>query len=348
MGGFDLAAEWMGWNNVAHCEWNPFCQQILKYYWPKAISYEDITKTDFTKFRNTIDVLSGGFPCQGNSLAGSRLGTDDDRYLWPEMLRVIDETQPVTVVGENVTGILSVEDRTGIYRDIFAKVENRTITRFHEVDHYEAIYTRQAKMLVNSICEDLEKRGYEVQTFAIPAASVGAPHQRERIWFVAHSSSYRRSRCRKRIEVKNRESESGNTGIMERRLEGLCLQRNASYPSSGRLEGFWNCGLYSSEKYSKSQGFGSEWLTTYSNGIRLRGQSDGIRESRFFNQEGKIYDWANFPTQSPICDGNDGISSKLDGITFSKWRNESIKAGGNAIVPQVALQIFKAIKKYSE
>lgn len=354
VGGFDLAAEWMGWNNIAHTEWNTFCQHILKYYWPNAISYADITKTDFSIHRGDIDIITGGFPCQGNSLAGNRLGTEDDRYLWPELLRSVDEIKPPWIIGENVTGILSVEDRTGIYRDVFAKVENRTITRFHEVDHYEAIYTRQAKMLVNSICEDLEKRGYEVQTFAIPAAAVGAPHQRERVWFVAHSPSNRRLRNRKRSETENGKSESRYPGILEGGPEGLRFQGNASNSSGGRLEGGASCFRQTEDSsewaniFKSGCGFGQKRFASHTDGVGLRGQSDRIRESRFFNEKGEIYDWSNFPTQSPICDGNDGFSSQLDGITFSKWRNESIKAGGNAIVPQVALQIFQAIEEYEK
>jgi len=91
IGGFDLAAEWMGWENVFHCEINPFGQKILKYYWPKAISYGDITKTDFTIWRSRVDIITGGFPCQPFSIAGKRKGTADDRHLWPEMLRAIQE-----------------------------------------------------------------------------------------------------------------------------------------------------------------------------------------------------------------------------------------------------------------
>ena len=89
IGGFDLAAEWAGWQNAFHCEWNEFGQKILKYYWPNAKSYGDITQTDFTIWRNRIDVLSGGFPCQPYSHAGKRLGKEDDRHLWPQMLRTI-------------------------------------------------------------------------------------------------------------------------------------------------------------------------------------------------------------------------------------------------------------------
>jgi C-5 cytosine-specific DNA methylase len=95
----------MGWENVFHCEINEFGQKILKYYWPKAISYADITKTDFSIHRGTIDILTGGFPCQPYSAAGKRLGKEDDRHLWPEMRRAIREIQPTWVVGENVRGL---------------------------------------------------------------------------------------------------------------------------------------------------------------------------------------------------------------------------------------------------
>ena len=105
IGGFDLAAEWMGWNNVFHCEWMPFPRQVLKYHFPKSLSYEDITKTDFTIHRGTIDILTGGFPCQPYSSAGKRLGKDDERHLWPHMLRAIQEIEPSYVVGENVRGL---------------------------------------------------------------------------------------------------------------------------------------------------------------------------------------------------------------------------------------------------
>jgi DNA (cytosine-5)-methyltransferase 1 len=154
IGGFDLAAEWMGWENVFHCEWNPFGQKVLKHYWPKAINYEDITKTDFTIHRGKIDILTGGFPCQPYSSAGKRLGKEDERHLWPEMLRAIREIQPRWVVGENVFGLVNWSE--GLV--------------FHEVQ------------------TDLEAEGYEVQSYVLPAVSVNAPHRRDRIWFVAYSN----------------------------------------------------------------------------------------------------------------------------------------------------------------
>ena len=153
IGGFDLAAEWMGWNNLFHCEWNPFGQKVLKHYWPEAESFNDITKTDFTQYANRISILTGGFPCQPYSSAGKRKGKDDERHLWPEMLRAIREIQPRWVVGENVLGLVNWSG--GLV--------------FHEMQ------------------ADLEAEGYEVQPFLLPAAAVGAPHRRDRIWFIAHA-----------------------------------------------------------------------------------------------------------------------------------------------------------------
>jgi len=155
IGGFDLAAEWMGWENVFHCEWNPFCKKILNYYWPNAVSYDDITKTDFTVWRGRIDILTGGFPCQPYSVAGKRKGKDDERHLWPEMLRAIREIQPRWIVGENVSGII----------------------------------TWNGGLVFEEVQTDLEAEGYEVQTYVLPAASVNAPHKRDRVWFVAYRAN---------------------------------------------------------------------------------------------------------------------------------------------------------------
>jgi DNA-cytosine methyltransferase len=107
IGGFDLAAEWMGWENTFHCEWNPFGQKVLKHHFPNSISYNDITKTDFSIHAGKIDILTGGFPCQPYSSAGKRLGKADERHLFPEMLRCIKEVKPRYIVGENVRGLVS-------------------------------------------------------------------------------------------------------------------------------------------------------------------------------------------------------------------------------------------------
>ena len=177
IGGFDYAADMMGWRNAFHCEINEFCTKILKYHFPDAEHYDDITKTDFTRWRGRIDVLSGGFPCQPFSVAGQRKGTEDDRYLWPQMLRAIREIRPAWVVGENVAGILTMV-QPGTELEV-----GREASLFGE-DNRKRVLLRQ-RYVVDIICQDLEREGYSVQPFVIPACAVGAPHRRDRVWIVA-------------------------------------------------------------------------------------------------------------------------------------------------------------------
>lgn len=279
IGGFDLAAQWMGWENKFHCEWNEFGQKVLHHYWPDAEQFTDIKKSNFTKYANRIDILTGGFPCQPYSSAGKRLGKEDDRHLWPEMLRAIREIQPRWVVGENVRGLTNWNG--GV---VFDEVQ-----------------------------ADLETEGYEIIPFLLPACAVNAPHRRDRIWFVAHSNNAR-------------------TNI------GLQSQSEWS-------EDNWNGGFAQSE-FGQSNGNGD--VADTKNIRREDALENGELERGRFGQSYQRNVWDSFPSVSPICNGNDGISHRLDSITFSKWRNESIKAGGNAIVPQVVYQIFKAIEEYEK
>lgn len=319
IGGFDLAAEWMGWENAFHCEWNQFCQTILKHYWPNATSYEDITKTDFSLWRGRIDVLTGGFPCQPYSVAGKQLGTEDERHLWPEMLRAIREIKPPWVVGENVRGLVNWSG--GL---VFEQVQ-----------------------------ADLEAEGYEVLPFLLPAAGVQAPHKRDRVWFVAYSANARNETvCKSTINLDGFKSAANTTSKQGERVQSqehqTCTQKQREFrrsdcPNDCTREVYFDG---ESVKICKC-GYGDFSFITNANGGRQSSKEHGQNESGFFAKESFPDDWKNFPTQSPVCDGDDGIPSGLDGITFPKWRNESIKAGGNAIVPQVALQIFKAIQQYS-
>lgn len=316
IGGFDLAAEWMGWENVAHCEWNDFGQKVLKYYWPKAISYNDITKTDFSIHRGAIDILTGGFPCQPYSTAGKRLGKEDERHLWPEMLRAIREIQPIWVVGENVSGIVNWN----------------------------------GGMVFDEVQADLEAAGYEVLPFLLPAAGVNTPHKRERVWFIAYATGKLQQgneprKCgdkrRENVQQEYWPTNPEQPGTMGKswfapysqswRSGGLRnpLEKAGASKSNITLRGF--CGVSSNVADTNSR--------------RQPCEEYGEKESGRFTEKGVPGDWENFPTQSPICMRNDGISNNLVGITFPKWRNESIKAFGNAIVPQVALQIFLAIEQ---
>jgi DNA (cytosine-5)-methyltransferase 1 len=316
IGGFDLAAEWMGWENKFHCEWNEFGQRVLKYYWPNAELFKDITKSDFKKYYGTIDVISGGFPCQPYSAAGKRLGKEDERHLWPEMLRVIREVAPRYVVGENVRGLTNWN----------------------------------GGMVFDEVCTDLENLGYQVAPFIIPASSVNAPHQRERVWFIAHNN---------RPGFQTTGTKQQTAGIEQRRklfgyasdADGLRLNQrdgqHEKHPSKTRIHALndvnenddgRNASDTMRERLERSKPSrkhdGQQWnRSDQKNGKYLYSHGTGIQ-------------FENFPTQSSICGGNDGISRELDGVTFSKWRNESIKAYGNAVVPQVVFEIFKAIQAY--
>lgn len=293
--GFGLAADWMGWEQVAHCEIDDFCQTVIKHYWPNSKAHYDIKKTDFKKYRGTVELICGGFPCQPYSAAGKRKGKEDERHLWPEMLRAIKEVRPRWVVGENVRGLVNWS----------------------------------GGLVFNEVHDELEAQGYKVWAVLVPAASVNAPHRRDRIWFIAY-----------------RESESGRRQLLKR-----SRQREFRRCNSKRLTPYTNRTRLQkarpeqqATRFVKRGKLGNNVANT--NGRRQSGKKYRQTESRRIAKKSVPNDWENFPTQPPVCDGDDGLSTRLDGITFPKWRNESIKAGGNAIVPQVALQIFKAIEEY--
>ena len=281
IGGAELAASWMGWTNLFHCELNPFCRKVLEYWLPNSTSYEDITTTDFTPWRGRIDILTGGFPCQPFSLAGNRKGAEDDRYLWPHMLRAIREVQPAWVVGENVAGLLTmvqpgqavdVASQTALFGE-----DNDPVTRLRQT------YTLEA------ICQDLENAGYSVQPFLVPACAVGAPHRRDRLWIVAGLAPHAdHDRQRERTDEQ----------------EPLTERHGTPNHGQGGNDGHPSC------------------------------PAGDLPADR----------WRDFPTQSPVCGRHDGLSALLDGISFPRWREESLKAYGNAMCPQVAYEIFRAIE----
>jgi DNA (cytosine-5)-methyltransferase 1 len=281
IGGFDYAAKQMGWENVFHCEIDPFCQRVLKHHFPESISYENIIDTAFNIHRGRIDLLSGGFPCQPFSQAGRRKGTADSRYLWPEMLRAIREIKPRYVVGENVRGIVNWDNG----------------------------------MVFEQVCSDLEAEGYEVFPVLLPACGLDAPHRRERIFFVAYCHSFGLSRNNQFPQVNNR-------GILEGMVEGYepyALLGGESSTNSNPQR----CERWSNENQPKETIWNSGECST---------------------RVGQRSTWADFPTESPLLRGNDGLPFRLDNIPFFEWRRESIKAFGNAVVPQIALEIFKAIE----
>ena len=324
IGGFDLAAEWMGWENVFHCEWNSFGQKVLHYYWPEAEQFTDITKSDFTKYANKIDILTGGFPCQPYSMAGKRLGKEDERHLWPEMLRAIREIQPTWIVGENVFGLINWN----------------------------------GGMVFDEVQADLEAQGYEVQPYVLAAAAVNAPHRRDRVWFVANRNRNGLQQCHCQYEKHTSEGginalcdtckSNGNGDASDTDLSRCeqSKQKNEGKSPEQFDSNSIQSSTTNSNKYvdnTKCIGWNEK---RNDNGFIKETQQGECRQEQFGRADSPQGWWRNFPSVSPICFGDDGLSDRLDSITFSKWRNESIKAGGNAVVPQVVYQIFKAIEQY--
>lgn len=391
--GFDapsVAASWIGWENAFHCEINPFCNEILKYWFPNSEHYEDITKTDFKQWRGRIDILTGGFPCQPFSVAGQRKGADDNRYLWPHMLRAIREIRPAWVIGENVAGILTMvqpgkETEMGSQTSLFGEDNRKRILL-------------QQEYVVETICKDLEREGYSVQPLLIPACAVGAPHRRDRVWFVAHRTDSRIEDVRREREDKVLSDgiapDTNGYGHLScqtcKGIEGF-RRRNISQQekwgdTSERVNGFY--GLSRDVADPQCSGSGQIHKEIQSekpngNSIDSNGSKRNVANSYKFNGDlsgfhsGKISqfeasrlridpnaycelpsqrmlhsrsNWRNFPTQPPVCRRNDGLPFDVDDLTipFTKWRQESVKGYGNAIVPQVILEIFKAIEEVEQ
>jgi DNA (cytosine-5)-methyltransferase 1 len=224
IGGFALAARWMGWETVQFVEIDGFCQKVLNKNFPNVPIHGDIKTFDGSKYRGTIDILTGGFPCQPFSVAGLRKGKEDDRHLWPENFRILREVRPAVYVGENVS---------------------------------------LAWKLVDEIANELESEGYTVESFIIPACSVGLNHIRERIWIIAYSDEKR----------------------SENRLH---IRTKTQFPTPGNV-------LENEVQYS-------------------------------INYQNQL--------ESMLSGAHNGLSSRVD----------RIGSLGNAIVPQVAFEIFKAIE----
>lgn len=160
IGGIDLAAQWAGIETIAFCEIDPFCQKVLKKHWPAVPIFDDVKKltkhslieTGVLGNDGTIEIICGGYPCQPFSVAGERKGEEDDRHLWPEVRRLLQEIRPYWFLGENVTGHVTLG--------------------------------------LDDVLSDLEGIGYTAEPFIIPAAAVGAFHRRDRLFIVAHLDSF--------------------------------------------------------------------------------------------------------------------------------------------------------------
>ena len=365
MGGFALASHWMGWETAIICEIDDNCKVVLAHHFPGAYIHgdihtltgklinEEIEKRYGPGWRDTTRLIcQGGFPCQPYSAAGKRLGKEDSRHLWPEMLRVIQECRPDAIVGENVSGIVSWDG--GL---VFEEVQT-----------------------------DLEAEGYEVQAVVVPACSVGAPHRRDRVWFVANSKSERLGKAGQCVD----RSTKWNCGIGNERPfthSRLPESQGRDEVEEGQQHGGWRLAwsqlasfggawpfayatIEGSKEWVKANGranltengaglvneferLGSESDATDANVKRLRRQSDGKGNTGQLGETGAGSNWQNFPTEPPLRVGDDGISARLGRVclpgtkrklTESAVNKMGLKMAGNAVVPQVVFQIFKALE----
>lgn len=165
IGGIDLAAKWAGIRTIAFVEKDLFCQKILNKNFGNIPIFNDIKKFGVEDINETVDIISGGFPCQPFSVAGNKLGRKDDRHLWPEYFRVIKEFKPSWVVGENVTGIINME--------------------------------------LDNVLSDMESQGYETRTFVIQACTVGARHRRERVFIIGFNAKCRDANREKHVQIES-------------------------------------------------------------------------------------------------------------------------------------------------
>ena len=216
IGGFSLGLEATGeFETVAFCDIDPYCRKVLHKHWPHVKQFEDIKELNYDTLKangiDHIDIITGGYPCQPFSVAGRKKGEEDPRHLWPEYFRLVKELRPTWVIGENVSGHI--------------------------------------KLGLDTVLEDLESEGYATRTFSISAASVGANHQRERVWIVANARQHGR-----RIEL-TRNSEGIGRGAFEK-TERSTNTDTSSRSSEGReaLANTEREGLQRSEQYETHTG----------------------------------------------------------------------------------------------
>ena len=311
IGGFSLGLESTGYfETIAFVEKDKFCQQVLKKNF-KDIPIESEVR-DVKGDRYAADIVCGGFPCQPFSVAGKRKGTDDDRYLWDETIRIVRECKPRWFIGENVEGIINIQEG----------------------------------MVLRQVCDDLEKEGFEVQCLVIPASGIGAWHQRKRVWILAYSehNGSHRSKGNETIESSNQSKEwlfirddqdVSNTDSFGHRgwsSKGCANERWSFLPREQEGREMGSEAQRCDDIASNSN---SERLQGYRLQSKLETKTTEVNTNRSSEEQ---YTW--WQTQSTFCGVPHGISYELD-----KSRANRIKSLGNSIVPLIARELGLAIIK---
>ena len=329
IGGFSVGLERAGFKTVAFCEIDKYCQLVLKKHWKDIKVYPDVREITRQQYEQDgcelPEVITGGFPCQPFSVAGRQKGSGDNRYLWPEMFRVIKEFKPRWIIAENVRGIINIQDG----------------------------------VVFENVCADLESQGYEIQTFIIPAAGVGAPHRRDRVWIVGyseHNGSSSTTQPRSTATTSNNNtqgkdttrksqgaSRSNNSEVMEnsrRTIRGQQSSRNKESIRSGTSQETKRSAdsdsvARSSERekiMANTERIGSSRSREF---IRSsNSETNQIRKTSGLNHGSKRTQrqWDIEPDVGRVADGVQGRIYRLKGL-------------GNSIVPQIAEEIGQAIMK---
>ena len=187
IGGFSLGLEATDYfETVAFCDFDPYCQKVLRKHWPWVTIYDDVKELNSERLsangHNKIDIITGGYPCQPFSIAGRQKGEQDPRHVWPEMFRLVKELRPTWVIGENVSGHI--------------------------------------KLGLDTVLENLESEGYSARAFSISASSIGANHQRERVWIIANSNDTGDRTSQSSINQDRQETDQGWEGLTQFELSG--------------------------------------------------------------------------------------------------------------------------------
>ena len=332
-----MAAEWAGFTTVGQVEWADYPTKVLEKHWPDVPRWRDIRELTYDKFvertgLRTVDLISGGFPCQPFSVAGKQKGKRDDRYLWPEMLRVISEIKPTWVLGENVPGILRIAGKT--------------------------------------VCEDLEREGYAVAVFNFEAAAVGAPHRRDRVFFVANrqdGNEQEQQKCDNREEHKRktqvryglgagRGSKDGDSSERVEIGSGVTTEVSEDVADTNHTGNRTPASRIDGNGQEKNKGWEEQPLIracrcgeNVANTARVYVQGQHNRQ-----EQEQLRGSCRRAVESDVGGVANGISYWLDGYwriepdiprvaTGVKNRVDRLKCLGNAVVPQQVYPILKAI-----
>lgn len=358
IGGFSLAAHGIGWQTLAFVEKDEFCRKVLAKNFKGAAIYDDIFDFSGKPFRGQCDIITAGFPCQPFSTAGARNGVNDERYLFPETLRVIAEAKPTWVVLENVDGLVSMANDSRLL-----KVERQRSFRTPDEDRYEALYTFQEDMLLEVICQEIENQGYEVQPVVIPVSALGAVHERYRVFIIAHTQNAQPGTLEKSEDGKKRNGvgRSSPTSSNGDRVRQSQPQRRIS--SFGRRIGDGDRQISSDTDVCRckeplqSGQIGAEFAGTgvgddsivptfrQSLGLKKQGikKSAGIGQADRFDAHPEWREsWQSVALRTCVLSVDDGFSRRL--VRPVGWRRNAIKAAGNSVSPVLALEILRCIQ----